>query len=76
MVCKEKGHHYNFSTLRTPQQNKIVEMKNRSIQEMTRTILNKVNTSKCFWVEAINTSCYVLNRVILRLELKKTHYEL
>ena len=28
------------------------------------------------WVEAVNTSFYVLNRVTLRLELKKTPYEL
>jgi len=39
-------------------------------------MLNEFNTSKCFWKETVNTSCYVLNHVILRPELKKTHYEL
>jgi hypothetical protein len=42
---------------------------------MARTMLNEFDTPKCFGVEAINTSYYVLNRVTLRLELKRT-YEL
>ena len=29
-----------------------------------------------FWVEAVNTSCYVLNRFSLRPILNKTPYEL
>ena len=43
---------------------------------MTRIMLNENNLPKYFWVEAINTSCYVLNRVLLRPILKKTPYEL
>jgi len=31
---------------------------------------------KRFWAEAVNTACYVLNRVLLRPILKKTSYEL
>ena len=53
-----------------------MERKNRSLQEMAKTMLNKFNIPKCFWVEAINTSYCVLNCVILRLKLKKTIYEL
>ena len=37
--------HY-FSTLRTPQQNGIVEKKNRTIREMARTMLNENNLPK------------------------------
>ena len=43
---------------------------------MARTMLNENNLPKYFWVEAVNTSCYVLNRVLLRPILKKTPYEL
>ena len=43
---------------------------------MVRTMLNKNNIPKYFWDEAINTFCYVLNRVLFRLILKKTPYEL
>jgi transposase InsO family protein len=30
--CEEKGYHHNFSTPKTPQQNGVVERKNRSLQ--------------------------------------------
>ena len=43
---------------------------------MARTMLNENNLPKYFWVEAINTSCYVLNRILLRPIIKKTPYEL
>jgi hypothetical protein len=42
-----------------------------ALQEITRTMLNEFDILKCFWMKAINTSCYVLNRVPLRLKLKK-----
>jgi hypothetical protein len=45
---KKKEYHHNFSTLRTLQQNRDVERKNRSLQEMTRTMLNEFDTSICF----------------------------
>ena len=37
--CNEDGFEYNFSSLRTPQQNGVVERKNRTLQEMARTIV-------------------------------------
>jgi hypothetical protein len=42
---------------------------------MTRTILNEFDTHKYFWVEVVNISCYVLNRVILKPKLKRIFYE-
>ena len=55
---------------------RVVERKNRTLQEMARTILNENNLPKYFWAEAINTSCYVLNRILLRHILNKNPYEL
>ena len=49
--CNEHRIDHNFSTLRTPQQNGIVEKKNRTIQEMARTMLNENNLPKYFWTE-------------------------
>ena len=43
---------------------------------MARTMLNESNLPKYFWAEAVNTSCYVLNRILLRPILKKTPYEI
>ena len=37
--CFENGIFHNFSTPRTPQQNGVVEKKNRTLQEMARTFL-------------------------------------
>ena len=74
--CNEHGINHKFSAPRIPQQNGAVERKNRIFQEMARTMLNKNNLPKRFWAEAVNTSCYVLNRILLRPILKKTPYEL
>ncbi|GAV56532.1 hypothetical protein CFOL_v3_00074 [Cephalotus follicularis] len=43
---------------------------------MCRTLLNENSLPKYFWAEAINTSCYILNRISIRSILKKTPYEL
>ena len=43
---------------------------------MARTMLNKYSLPKYFWVETVNTICYVMNRVLVRLLLSKTPYEL
>ena len=43
---------------------------------MARTILCEENLSKYFWIEAINTACYILNYVLIRLIPKKIPYVL
>jgi len=43
---------------------------------MARTMLNELNVEKYFWAEAINTSCYIIKRVSIRIFLNKTPYEL
>ena len=59
-----------------PQQNGVVERKNRTLIEMSRTMLLENELPKYFWVEAVNTTCYVLNRVSMRPIIKRTPYEL
>jgi hypothetical protein len=39
-------------------------------------MLDEYKTSDHFWVEAINTSCHVVNQLYLHQLLKKTPYEL
>jgi len=53
-----------------------VERKNRALEELTRTLLNETNLPKYFWVDVVNTACYVLKRVLIRPILKKTPSEL
>nr|GEU33438.1 hypothetical protein [Tanacetum cinerariifolium] len=47
---------------RTPQQNGVAERKNRTIIEAARTMLADSLLPIPFWVEAVNTACYVQNR--------------
>ena len=70
------GFLHNFSAQRTPQQNGVVERKNRFLEELARTILNDFGLPKCFWADAMSTACYLMNHVLIRPILKKTPYEL
>ena len=74
--CSKLGIEYNFSTPRTPQQNGVVERKNRSLEELARTMLHENGLPKDFWADAVSTACYVLNRVLIKPILKRTPYEL
>ena len=35
----------------------VVERKNRTLQEMARTMIQENNLAKYFWAEAVNTTC-------------------
>ena len=74
--CTKHGIDHNFSAPRTPQQNGVVERKNRTLEEMSRTMLCEGNLPKYFWAEAVNNACYILNRVLIRTIIRKTPYEL
>ncbi|KAL4025857.1 hypothetical protein IC575_014263 [Cucumis melo] len=74
--CEENGFSHDFSSPRTPQQNGVAERKNRTLQEFARLMLNEYGLPKYFWVKAVNTACYVLNRVLVRSSLDNTLYEL
>jgi hypothetical protein len=73
---EEVGIKHEFSSPYTPQQNGVVERKNRTLLDMTRTMLDEYKTPDRFWTEAINTACYSINRLYLHRILKKTSYEL
>jgi len=67
---------HNFSTLITPQQNGVLEKKNRSLEEFARTMLNFSNVPKYFWVDVLCIDCYVLNRILIKPILVITPFEL
>ncbi|GJV38710.1 retrovirus-related pol polyprotein from transposon TNT 1-94 [Tanacetum coccineum] len=74
--CDANGITHNFSAPRTPQSNGVVERKNRTLQEMIRTLLNEQSIPQKFWCNAVDTSTYILNRILIRPFLEKTPYEL
>ena len=73
---EEEGIKHEFSSPYTPQQNGVVERKNRTLLDMARTMLDEYKTPDRFWAEAVNTACYAINRLYLHRILKKTSYEL
>jgi hypothetical protein len=73
---EEEGIKHEFSSPYTPQQNGVVESKNRTLLDMARTMLDEYKTPNRFWAEAINTACHSINRLYLHRILKKTSYEL
>lgn len=74
--CENSNINHNFSTQRTPQQNEVIERKNKSLKEITKIMLNGFNTPKQLWAKAVNTTCYLQNKIYLRLILSKNPYEL
>jgi transposase InsO family protein len=73
---EEEGVKHEFSALYTPQQNNVVERKNMTLIDTTRTMLGEFKTPERFWLEAMNTTCHAINRLYLHRLLKKTSYEL
>ncbi|KAK2449666.1 hypothetical protein QL285_008838 [Trifolium repens] len=60
----------------TPQQNGVVERKNRTLPECTKAMLHAQKLPYHFWAEAMHTTCHIHNRVTLRKATKATQYEL
>nr|GEV46044.1 retrovirus-related Pol polyprotein from transposon TNT 1-94 [Tanacetum cinerariifolium] len=78
--------HINFKTMNKlvkgnlvrglPSKNKVAERKNRTLIEAARTMLADSLLPIPFWAEAVNTACYVQNRVLVTKPHNKTPYEL
>nr|GEX12744.1 hypothetical protein [Tanacetum cinerariifolium] len=71
-----KGIKREFIVPRTHQQNGIAERKNRTLIEAARTMLADSLLPSPFWAKAVNTACYVQNRVLVTKPHNKTPYVL
>ena len=65
VFCESKGISKTFSASRTPQQNGVVERKNRTLIEAARTMLEDYKLPTYFWVEAIIFSYFTQNLSII-----------
>nr|GEV84843.1 retrovirus-related Pol polyprotein from transposon TNT 1-94 [Tanacetum cinerariifolium] len=74
--CEEKCIKREYSVARTPQQNRVADRRNRTLIEAARTRLADSKLPITFWAEAVNTACYVQNRVLVVKPHFKTPYEL
>nr|GEU38511.1 reverse transcriptase domain-containing protein [Tanacetum cinerariifolium] len=67
---------HNTSVPQTPQQNGVVERRNRTLMEAARTMLIFTKVPMFLWAEAVATACYTLNRSLVHTLHGKTYYEL
>nr|GEY54401.1 ribonuclease H-like domain-containing protein [Tanacetum cinerariifolium] len=65
-----------YSVARTPQQNRVAERRNRTLIEAAMIMLVDSKLPTTFWAEAVDTACYVQNRVLVVKPHNKTPYEL
>nr|GEW66180.1 hypothetical protein [Tanacetum cinerariifolium] len=73
---KRVGTSHQMSSVRTPQQRRVVERKNRTLVEAARIMLIFSRALLCLWAEAIATACFTQNRSIIHRHFNKTPYEL
>ncbi|GJX46346.1 retrovirus-related pol polyprotein from transposon TNT 1-94 [Tanacetum coccineum] len=70
------GISHETSVARSPQQNGVIERRNRTLIEAARTMFIYAKASLFLWAEAVVTACYTQNCSIVRLRHGKTPYEL
>ena len=62
-ICSQSGIQIQHSVPYSPQQNGVAERKNRSLKDMTTSMLEAKKLAANLWVEAMNSSVYIHNRV-------------
>ncbi|GJR45781.1 retrovirus-related pol polyprotein from transposon TNT 1-94 [Tanacetum coccineum] len=70
------GIFHQKSVPRTPQQNDVVERRNRTLVEAARTMLIFSKALMFLWAEAVATACYTQNRSLIHTRHNKTPYDL
>nr|GFC20581.1 hypothetical protein [Tanacetum cinerariifolium] len=63
---------HQMSVARTPEQNGVVERRNRTLVVAARTMLNAAKVPIFFWAEAIATTCFTQNRSLVIPRHEKT----
>ncbi|KAD6454708.1 hypothetical protein E3N88_09414 [Mikania micrantha] len=73
--CKDNGIARQLIAPYSPQQNGVVERRNRTMLSTTRSMLKAMSMPKIFWAEAVRHTIYVLNRVPTKALTDCTPYE-
>ncbi|GJU74358.1 retrovirus-related pol polyprotein from transposon TNT 1-94, partial [Tanacetum coccineum] len=75
-MIQKVGISHETSVARSPQQNGVVERRNRTLIKAARTMLIYAKALLFLWAEAVAIACYTKNRSIVRLRYGKTPYEI
>eukprot|EP00253_Pinus_taeda_P024581 PITA_24581 len=73
--CDNHGIKRQLTTPYTPQQNSVVERRNRTVVEMAHSMLQHRNVPNKFWAKAVFTVVYLLNRSPTQVVKGKTPEE-
>ncbi|KAL8088105.1 hypothetical protein AgCh_038029 [Apium graveolens] len=71
--CKDHGIKQKFSAPGTPQQNGVVERKNKTLIEAARTMLDEAKLPTYFWVETVQIACFTQNATLINKHGKTTY---
>jgi transposase InsO family protein len=74
-VCEQAGIKRQLTAPYTPQQNGVVEKRNRTVMEMPRTLLKSMKVRGKFWGESVRHVVYLLNRLPTKVLGDVTPYE-
>nr|GFB68554.1 hypothetical protein [Tanacetum cinerariifolium] len=71
-----EGIQHQTSVARTPEQNAVVERRNRTLVEAAQTMLSVAKVPLFFWAEAISTACFTQNCSLVIPRHEKTPYHI
>ncbi|KAE8721506.1 hypothetical protein F3Y22_tig00015910pilonHSYRG00092 [Hibiscus syriacus] len=74
--CRKEGIKRQLTVANTTQQNGVEERMNKTLLERTRAMSNVAGLEKSFWAEAVNTTCYLVNRTPSTIIELKTPMEM
>lgn len=74
--CDKNGIQRHLTTPYSPQQNGVVERRNRTLLEMTRSVLKHMHVPNTLWGEAVRHSTYLINHLAIRALDERTPYEM
>lgn len=75
VFCEEYGIYRELTIPYTPEQNGVPEWKNRTVVEMTRSMLKEINLPNSLWAKAVSTAVYLLNISPTRSVLYQTPFK-
>ena len=64
---------HQISCVDTPQQNRVIECKNRHLFEVARSMLFSMNVPKIYWGHAVLTASYLINRLLIHVLVRNYH---
>jgi len=74
-LLDKRGICAQYTTPGTPQQNDVLERRNRTLMDMVRIMLRNSTLPVSLWMYALKIAMYLLNRIPSK-EVPKTHFEL